>query len=470
MKVTCIGAGYVGGPSMAVLAARCPHITVTVVDINANRIAAWNSDSLPIYEPGLQPLVKSCLNRNLFFDTDISTHVAEADIIFISVNTPTKVNGVGKGKAADLTYLERSARLIARVSKSDKIVVEKSTVPVRAADTMASVLRRNRHTSTVHFEILSNPEFLSEGNAIEDLLNPDRVLIGGQSTESGKRAIQKLKSMYQEWIPEDRILSMSLWSAELSKLTANALLAQRVSSINSISALCETTGADIKQVAQAVGMDTRIGSKFLEASVGFGGSCFQKDLLNLVYICESLGLNQVAEYWNQVLLMNDYQKSRFVHRVVSSMFNTLTDKKLAVFGFSFKKNTSDTRFSPAIDVCHGLMNDGAQLAIYDPKVSEKQIRKDLFPDKIELADAKQVEVVTSPYEACKDADAICLLTDWDEFRQFDFESAYSTMRKPAYVFDGRNTLDLDRLKQIGYVIYGIGKPLDAFYHMDRCDA
>jgi len=374
------------------------------------------------------------------------------------VNTPTKSNGIGKGKAADLTFWERSARLIASVSKRDKIVVEKSTVPVRAADTMASVLHRNRDSSTVHFEILSNPEFLSEGTAVADLLDPDRVLIGGKATESGQKAVQVLRGIYEEWVSPDRILSMGLWSAELSKLTSNAFLAQRVSSINSISALCEATGADVEEVANAVGMDSRIGSKFLKASVGFGGSCFQKDLLNLVYICESLGLSQVAEYWNQVLVLNDYQKSRFVHRLVSSMFNTLVDKKIAVFGFSFKKDTGDTRATPAIDICHGLMNDGAQLAIYDPKVTQKQIWMELFPGQVESG----VEVVDSPIKGCRNADAICLLTDWEEFREFDFEAAFESMRKPAYVFDGRNVLDLEKIKTIGFVVYGIGKPLDTF--------
>lgn len=378
------------------------------------------------------------------------------------MNTPTKSNGIGKGKAADLTFWERSARLIASVSKRDKIVVEKSTVPVRAADTMASVLHRNRDSSTVHFEILSNPEFLSEGTAVADLLDPDRVLIGGKATDSGQKAVQVLRRIYEEWVPPDRILSMGLWSAELSKLTSNAFLAQRVSSINSISALCEATGADVEEVANAVGMDSRIGSKFLKASIGFGGSCFQKDLLNLVYICESLGLSQVAEYWNQVLVMNDYQKSRFVYRVVSSMFNTLVDKKIAVFGFSFKKDTGDTRATPAIDICHGLMNDGAQLAIYDPKVTQKQIWMELFPEQVESG----VEVVNNPLEGCRNADAICLLTDWDEFREFDFQAAFELMRKPAYVFDGRNVLDLEKLKTIGFVVYGIGKPLDAFYTRD----
>ncbi|KAG2545774.1 hypothetical protein PVAP13_9KG231314 [Panicum virgatum] len=355
VKICCIGAGYVGGPTMAVIALKCPDIEVVVVDISKPRIEAWNSDTLPIYEPGLDDVVKQCRGRNLFFSTDVEKHVAEADIIFVSVNTPTKTRGLGAGKAADLTYWESAARMIADVSKSDKIVVEKSTVPVKTAEAIEKILTHN--SKGINYQILSNPEFLAEGTAIEDLFKPDRVLIGGRETPEGRKAVQALKDVYAHWVPEDRILTTNLWSAELSKLAANAFLAQRISSVNAISALCEATGANVTEVAYAVGKDTRIGPKFLNASVGFGGSCFQKDILNLVYICECNGLPEVANYWKQVIKINDYQKSRFVNRVVSSMFNTVAGKKIAVLGFAFKKDTGDTRETPAIDVCKGLLGE-----------------------------------------------------------------------------------------------------------------
>jgi UDPglucose 6-dehydrogenase len=461
---------------MAMIALNCPEIEVVVVDINEARIAAWNSPDLPIYEPGLQEVVEKCRGKNLFFSIDVAKHVAEADIIFVSVNTPTKTTGVGAGKAADLTYWEGAARTIASVATSSKIIVEKSTVPVKTAEAIEKVLRRNCSDPAVHFEILSNPEFLAEGTAIEDLTAPDRVLIGGKETESGQAAVAALVSVYAHWVPKERILCTNLWSAELSKLTANAFLAQRISSVNSISALCEATGADVSQVARAIGTDSRIGPKFLNASVGFGGSCFQKDILNLVYICECAGLPEVAKYWDAVVSMNDYQKQRFVHRVIGAMFNTIKGKRVAVFGFAFKKDTGDTRETPAIDVCRGLMADGAKLCIYDPKVTAAQVNLDLATAKFEwdhpVAKAQplkdSVEVLNDPMEAARGAHAICVLTEWDEFKSYDYQAVYDAMVKPAFVFDGRNILDHAKLREIGFIVYALGKPLDPFLQNNYC--
>lgn len=456
---------------MAMIALKCPNIEVVVVDINEQRIAAWNSDKLPIYEPGLDEVVKAARGRNLFFSTDVTKHVAEADIVFVSVNTPTKTRGVGAGKAADLTYWEGAARVIASVSKSSKIIVEKSTVPVKTADAIEKVLRRNCKDPNVQFEILSNPEFLAEGTAIEDLTAPDRVLIGGKDTESGRAAIATLASVYAHWVPRERILCTNLWSAELSKLTANAMLAQRISSVNSISALCEATGADVQQVAKSIGTDSRIGPKFLNASVGFGGSCFQKDILNLVYICESVGLQTVADYWHQVILMNDYQKQRFVERIISAMFNTISKKKIAIYGFAFKKDTGDTRETPAIDVCRGLMADGARVCVYDPQVEPQQVYQDLGTEKFEWDHPSPrsppiaktaIAIAPDHMEAARDAHAICVLTEWDEFKAYDYQAIYDSMVKPAFIFDGRNVLDHAKLREIGFIVYAIGKPLDPF--------
>ncbi|XP_052179791.1 UDP-glucose 6-dehydrogenase 5-like [Diospyros lotus] len=469
VKICCIGAGYVGGPTMAVIALKCPTIEVVVVDISVARIAAWNSDQLPIYEPGLDEVVKQCREKNLFFSTNVERHVSEADIIFVSVNTPTKTRGLGAGKAADLTYWESAARMIADVSKSDKIVVEKSTVPVKTAEAIEKIL--NHNSRGVSFQILSNPEFLAEGTAIQDLFNPDRVLIGGRETPEGQKAIKALKDVYAHWVPQDRIICTNLWSAELSKLAANAFLAQRISSINAMSALCEATGAEVSQVANAIGKDTRIGSKFLNASVGFGGSCFQKDMLNLIYICECNGLTDVANYWKQVIKVNDYQKTRFVNRVVSSMFNTVSGKKIAILGFAFKKDTGDTRETPAIDVSKGLLGDKARLSIYDPQVTKDQIMKDLSMDKfywdhpihlqpMSPSSVNQVSVAWDAYEATKDAHGLCILTEWDEFKTLDYQRIFDRMRKPAFVFDGRNIVDVQKLREIGFIVYSIGKPLD----------
>lgn len=454
---------------MAVIAVKCPAIQVTVVDISAARIAAWNSGQLPIYEPGLDDVVKQCRGRNLFFSTEVEKHIADADIIFVSVNTPTKTRGLGAGKAADLTYWESAARMIADVSKTDKIVVEKSTVPVKTAEAIERIL--NHNSKGVNFQILSNPEFLAEGTAIQDLFNPDRVLIGGRGTPEGRKAAQALKAVYANWVPEKQILTTNLWSAELSKLAANAFLAQRISSVNAISALCEATGANVSEVAYAVGKDSRIGPKFLNASVGFGGSCFQKDILNLVYICECNGLPEVAHYWKQVIKINDYQKSRFVNRVVSSMFNAVCGKKIAILGFAFKKDTGDTRETPAIDVCKGLLNDKAKVSIYDPQVTEDQIQRDLAMNKFDWdhplhlqplspTAVKEVTVTWDPYEATKEAHGICILTEWDEFKTLDYKRIYDQMQKPAFVFDGRNVVDPEKLREIGFIVYSIGKPLD----------
>lgn len=454
---------------MAMIALKCPHIEVVVVDISKPRIAAWNSDVLPIYEPGLDEVVKACRGKNLFFSCEVEKHVAEADIIFVSVNTPTKTRGLGAGKAADLTYWESAARMIADVSKSDKIVVEKSTVPVKTAEAIEKILT---HTgSGVKFEILSNPEFLAEGTAIEDLTAPDRVLIGGRETPSGQKAVAALKEVYANWVPEANILTTNLWSAELSKLAANAFLAQRISSVNAISALCEATGADVSEVSYAIGKDSRIGKRFLNASVGFGGSCFQKDILNLVYICECNGLPEVAKYWQQVIDINDYQKNRFVKRMVSSMFNTVANKKIAVFGFAFKKDTGDTRETPAIDVAHGLLGDRALLSIYDPEVTEDQIRRDLATNKFEWdhpahlqaqgpASLDKVTIASSAKEAADGATAIAIITEWDEFKTLDWAAVYAGMKKPAFLFDGRNIVDVAKMREIGFVVYSIGKPLD----------
>ena len=451
MKICCIGAGYVGGPTMAMIAHKCEAHTVTVVDINEARIAAWNSDNLPIYEPGLDEIVKAARGKRLFFSTDVDTAIREADMIFMSVNTPTKTYGVGAGRAADLRYIEKCARKIAEVSEGDKIVVEKSTLPVRTAESIKTILQSNAKGR--NFQILSNPEFLAEGTAIADLENPDRVLVGGDPSPEGQAAIQKLVDVYATWVPREKILTTNLWSSELSKLTANAFLAQRISSINAISALCEATGANVDEVAHSIGTDSRIGPKFLKSSVGFGGSCFQKDILNLVYLCEHFGLPEVAAYWNGVIEMNDYQKHRFGRRVISTLFNTVADKKIAVLGFAFKKDTNDTRESAAIYVCGDLLEEQANVAIYDPKVSESQIRDDLNVS----ADFAALTVCADAYEACKDAHAVLILTEWDEFKALDFQRIHDSMQQPAFLFDGRNLLDLAALREVGFEACGIGQ-------------
>ncbi|XP_069510319.1 UDP-glucose 6-dehydrogenase-like [Ambystoma mexicanum] len=461
-RVCCIGAGYVGGPTCTVIAQMCPEVTVTVVDINEERIRAWNSPQLPIFEPGLQEVVESCRGVNLFFSTDISEAIRGADIIFISVNTPTKTFGIGKGRAADLKYIESCARQIAEVSVGHKIVVEKSTVPVRAAESIRRILTANTK-SNLTFQVLSNPEFLAEGTAIKDLKNPDRVLIGGDETPEGQMAIRTLSSIYEHWVPKSRILTTNTWSSELSKLTSNAFLAQRISSINSISALCEMTGADVEEVAHAVGTDKRIGSCFLKASVGFGGSCFQKDVLNLVYLCEVLNLPEVARYWQQVIEINQYQRHRFAARIIRCLFNTVTDKKIAILGFAFKKDTGDTRESSSIHICTYLMDEGAHLAIFDPKVKKAQVIQDLSPSSIMEDDPERVSrlvtVCTDPYTACENSHAIVICTEWDLFKDLDYGRIYNQMLKPAFIFDGRRILDSlhDQLQRFGFQVETIGK-------------
>ncbi|TDU42908.1 UDPglucose 6-dehydrogenase [Gelidibacter sediminis] len=459
-NICCIGAGYVGGPTMAVIAQKNPDIKVTVVDINAERIAAWNHndlDQLPIYEPGLDDVVLEARNRNLFFSTDVDAAIDAADMIFISVNTPTKTYGKGKGMAADLKYIELCARQIAKVAKTDKIVVEKSTLPVRTAQTIKSILQNTGNG--VKFQILSNPEFLAEGTAVQDLMAPDRVLIGGEQTELGMKAIAALVDVYSSWVPIENILTTNLWSSELSKLTANAFLAQRVSSINALSELCEVTGADVDEVANAIGKDSRIGPKFLKSSVGFGGSCFQKDILNLVYIAKSYGLNEVADYWEQVIIMNDYQKHRFAAKIIQTLYNTISGKKIAFLGWAFKKDTNDTRESAAIYVADQLIEEQANIVVYDPKVTAQQMQSDLnyLNTRSETENETFLTTIVDPYETCKDAHAIAVLTEWDEFKAYDWQRIYEAMQKPAFVFDGRGVLDHEQLRTIGFQVYAIGK-------------
>jgi UDPglucose 6-dehydrogenase len=453
MKITCLGAGYVGVPTMAMIAAKCPDIEVTVVDPNEARIAAWNSDHLPVYEPGLDEVVRSARGRNLHFKTDVEGAIREGDVIFVCVGTPTKTYGVGAGRAADLRYIESAARTIARVAEGNKIIVEKSTIPVKTAEAMLTILRANSRNGT--FQVLSNPEFLAEGTAIADLQKPDRILIGGERTAEGEKAMAALVDVYARWVPRDRIITSNLWSSELSKLVANAFLAQRISSINSISALCEATGADVDEVAHAIGTDSRIGPKFLKASVGFGGSCFQKDILNLVYLCGHFGLPEVAEYWENVVRMNDWQKSRFTQQIVRTLFNTVSGKRIAVLGFAFKKDTNDTRESAAISVVRGLLEENATVVVYDPKVPADEIRRDVLGAGVENPN---LVVAESAAQAAEGAHALAVLTEWDEFKTLDFASIYAGMHKPAFVFDGRNILPRAEMQKLGFRVFAIGKP------------
>jgi UDPglucose 6-dehydrogenase len=465
-KICCIGAGYVGGPTMAVIARQCPQITVTVVDISEERINAWNDpdlDNLPIYEPGLAEVVSKARNKNLFFSTKVDKAIQEADMIFIAVNTPTKTYGKGKGMAADLTFVEQCARRIAEVATTDKIVVEKSTLPVRTAEAIQTILEQSPHG--VKYEVLSNPEFLAEGTAIEDLFKSDRVLIGGRTTPKGEQAVQALVDVYANWIPREKIVTTNIWSSELSKLVSNAFLAQRISSINSISALCEATGADVDEVATAVGKDSRIGPKFLKASVGFGGSCFQKDILNLVYLCQQYGLDEVADYWQGVIAINDYQKNRFASRIQQALFNTVNGKKIAFWGWAFKKDTNDTRESAAIYVASQLLSEGAEIVVYDPKVSLFRMQMDLqtlweYRGETETdinRKLAKLQSVDSAVAACTKAHALAVITEWDVFQTQDFETIYTQMEKPAFVFDGRKILNHNQLQSIGFTAYEIGK-------------
>jgi UDPglucose 6-dehydrogenase len=448
-NILCIGAGHVGGPTMAVIARNCPEHRVVVVDIDVHRIDAWNSQQLPIYEPGLDEIMQQTRGKNLFFSTDVERHIAEADIIFVSVNTPTTTFGQGAGRAADLQYWEKTARQILQCATSPKVVVEKSTLPVRTAEAMERIL--NSNGQGVSFDVVSNPEFLAEGTAIRDMERPDRVLVGARETPSGQKALQAIIDIYAHWVPHDRIISANLWSSELSKLAANAFLAQRVSSINAISAICEKTEADVVEVARAVGLDSRIGPRFLQASVGFGGSCFKKDIMNLVYLCQYYGLYEAADYWEQVVKLNEYQQQRFVTNMVSAMFNTVAGKRIAVFGAAFKANTSDTRESPALAVCRGLLEERAQVVITDPHALENA-RADLK----DLAD--RVGFEPDPYAAAAGAHAIGVLTEWPHFADLDYEAILASMVQPAFVFDGRNILDHKRLYEMGFNVYAIGKP------------
>ena len=459
-SICCIGAGYVGGPTMAVMAQKNPDIKITVVDLNAQRIADWNNDDLtqlPIFEPGLDQVVKEARGRNLFFSTNVEEAIDQAQMIFISVNTPTKTYGAGKGMAADLKYIELCARQIAKVATTNKIVVEKSTLPVKTAHAIKSIL--NHTGNGVKFQILSNPEFLAEGTAITDLTHPDRVLIGGDQTPEGQQAIQALVDVYATWVPKAQILTTNIWSSELSKLVANAFLAQRVSSINAISELCEATQANVEEVAEAIGMDSRIGPKFLKASVGFGGSCFQKDILNLVYISKSLGLNQVADYWEQVIIMNNHQRDRFAKNIVQTLYNTVSDKKIAFLGWAFKKDTNDTREAAAIYVADKLMDEQAKISVYDPKVSSKQMQFDInyLNTRTEAQNQTYLSTQDNPYDAVNGAHAIAVLTEWDEFKTYDWQRIYDSMNKPAFIFDGRNLLDKQALETIGFKVKAIGK-------------
>lgn len=448
-KICCIGAGYVGGPTMAVIALKCPNIKVSVVDINHSRIDSWNDDNLdnlPIFEPGLKEIISKTRNKNLFFSTKIDQAINESEMIFMAVNTPTKTEGEGKGMAADLTYVVSSANRIAKASKSDKIVVEKSTLPVRTAEKIREVL--NSNSIGVNFEVISNPEFLAEGTAIQDLYKSDRVLIGGDNSSSGKRAVKALFNIYSQWIPKSKILTTNVWSSELSKLASNAMLAQRISSINSLSALCEKTGADILEVSKAIGMDSRIGPKFLRPSVGFGGSCFQKDILNLVYLCKYYGLDKIAEYWHQVVKINDNQRIRFVDIIIDYLKGTIKNKKISIFGWAFKKNTNDSRESSSIYVTDYLIAQGAEVNIYDPMVSNQRIISDLKSlwvnkkiSSLEISEKiKKVKIHSNPIVAVDQNHALGIITEWEEFKLIDWELVSRKMLKSAKIFDGVNIL------------------------------
>lgn len=443
--IACIGAGYIGGPTMAVIALKNPDRRVMVVDISKERIDAWNSDQLPVYEPGLDEVVRACRGKNLFFSTDVAAAIRACDTIFVGVNTPTKTFGEGAGYASDLQYWEAAARTIAAEANGDKIVVEKSTLPVRTADAMAAVL----HTHPEHtFTVLSNPEFLAEGSAIEDLLHPDRVLIGGPETKTGKAAVRALVEIYATWVPRRRILTTDVWSSELSKLAANAMLAQRISSMNAFSALCEATGADVDEVAEVLGMDRRIGPHFLKAGPGFGGSCFRKDVLNLVYLCRTYGLKACAEYWEGGIRMNEEQQRRIVERTVRALFNTLSGKRLVLFGFAFKANTGDTRETPALAVARLLLEERASLVVTDPRALPNA-RQDLAGTPVIFEE--------DPYAAAQGADAILLMTEWSCYRELDWARIYSLMRKPALVFDTRNILDHALLRRLGFRVLAVGR-------------
>tara|TARA_A100001011_G_C14297575_1_gene839177 strand:+ start:27 stop:1439 length:1413 start_codon:yes stop_codon:yes gene_type:complete len=465
--ICCIGAGYVGGPTMAVIALKCPHINVYVVDINQSKIDLWNDenlDNIPVYEPGLKEIVSKTRNKNLFFSTDINLAINKSEMIFVAVNTPTKTYGEGKGMAADLTYVENCAKTIGQLATSDKIIVEKSTLPVRTAEKIKEILTVNSRED-VKFEVLSNPEFLAEGTAIKDLFKSDRVLIGSDQTKSGLLASKSLVEIYENWIPKEKILTTNVWSSELTKLASNAMLAQRISSINSLSALCEKTGADIEEVSNAIGLDRRIGREFLKSSVGFGGSCFQKDILNLVYLSTYYGLNEVADFWHQVIKINNYQKARFSKKIIDELNGTIKSKKIAVLGWAFKKDTNDSRESASIYVTDHLLEEGAQVCVYDPKVEEEQMINDLYnlwesnnTSKSEIESKLNRLTVTQNHEDCfNSSSCIAVLTEWDEFISYDWNSLIKNMEKQHVIIDGRNILDIDKISGVANKFIAIGK-------------
>ena len=465
-NICCIGAGYVGGPTMAVIAYKCKNVIVNVVDSNKSRVNSWNGadlKELPIYEPGLDQIIHETRNKNLFFSTNVEENISNADLIFISVNTPTKTKGLGAGKASDLKWVELCARQIAKFASGHTLVVEKSTVPVRTAEVIQKILYKSQDeaaktSNSKTFDVLSNPEFLSEGNAIKDLLEPDRVLIGGEDKES----IDQLSEIYENWIPKEKILRTNLWSSELAKLAANAFLAQRISSINSISAICEKTGADIQQVSNAIGKDFRIGSEFLNAGPGFGGSCFKKDILNLVYLSEYLGLSEVSKYWEKVISINEWQRKRISELIISELFGTINGKKIGILGFSFKANTNDTRESSAIQICKDLLNEGSHLIIYDPKVTKTQVEKDLsFKsksfDEIQHFDENNIEFTNTIYDVFSNTDCVVVMTEWNDFSDIDWDLASKKMRKPGWIFDTRNIVDNKKVRESGLNLWVVGK-------------
>ncbi len=445
---------------MAVISAHCPDIKVVVVDINKGKINAWNSDNLenlPVFEPGLKEVVKKQRNKNLFFSCDIKNAISEADMVFISVNTPTKKKGLGAGYASDLKWVESSAREVAKYSKGHTIVVEKSTVPVRTSELIKEILEGVSKNETgkneKSFAVLSSPEFLAEGTAIKDLENPDRVLIGGDDIN----AINQLSKIYENWIPKYKILLTNVWSSELSKLTANAFLAQRVTSINSISALCEPTGAEIKEVASAIGYDSRIGDKFLSAGPGFGGSCFQKDILNLVYLCRYYGLKEVANYWEQVITLNNWQRRRISNLIIEKFYGSVSLKKILILGFAFKANTNDTRESSAISISKDLIENGAQLIIHDPQVKPKQIEYEMGQEINDSSTEGGWQFSKDIYESAIDADALVILTEWETYNNIDWEKLFKIMRRPAWIFDTRNIVPKKKVEILGFKFWGLGK-------------
>ena len=467
--ICCIGAGYVGGPTMSVIADKCPYLRVNVVDINEQRIKDWNStnlENLPVFEPGLDKKIKKCRNINLHFSTDIEKNISNADVVFISVNTPTKTKGIGAGKASDLKWVEACARQVSKFASGHTIVVEKSTLPVKTAEVIKKILEdaevNSENRSKVTFDVLSNPEFLAEGSAIEDLENPDRVLIGGENID----AMNALSEIYLNWVPREKILYTNIWSSELAKLTANAFLAQRISSINSISAICEATGADVREVARAIGSDTRIGSKFLDSGPGFGGSCFKKDILNLVYLCEYFGLPEVAKFWGEVIELNKWHQHRISKLIVKKLFGTVTGKKISILGFSFKANTNDTRESAAITICKDLIEEGAVLSIHDPKVDKCQIEKDLGIISSLISDNPLTDkssdnkggwdYALSSDESLNGSDASVILTEWEEYENIDWHKAKKIMRSPSWIFDARSILVTDKVKNAGLNLWRIG--------------